>query len=158
SVVFRLAPQFPQNVWLLKSVLLAAMLGVGLVSYYYFACVRALPRHLALAIALATVLCPALVFVATSMVMAEAIYMLVQLATIVVIERGVQRGQAANVWRYAVPGAALAALAFLTRPTAVAVIAATVLYLLKERLWRAALIFTVGVVLLVGPWQLYARR
>jgi hypothetical protein len=54
SLVFRLAPQFPQNLWLLKSVSIAAMLGVGLLTYYYFAQRREGPYHLALGLATAT--------------------------------------------------------------------------------------------------------
>ena len=36
SLVYRLGPEFPQNIWLLKSVSIAAMLGAGGVSYSYF--------------------------------------------------------------------------------------------------------------------------
>jgi hypothetical protein len=36
SLAWRLAPQFPQNLWLLKAVSIMAMFGVGLVAYYYF--------------------------------------------------------------------------------------------------------------------------
>ena len=35
SIVFHLFPEFPQNVWLLKCVSIAAMLGVGLLTYAY---------------------------------------------------------------------------------------------------------------------------
>lgn len=158
SWVFRLAPEFPQNVWMLKSVSIVAALGVGVVTYFYFARTRALPRHSALAIAVATVLCPALVYVVTSTVMSEAVFMLAQLAAIAIIERGVRQGKEAQAWRYAVPGAACAALAVLIRTTAVGLLAAVLLYLCKERRWRGALIFAVAVVLLIGPWMIYARR
>src|SRR6188508_2409944 len=50
ALVFRIAPDFPQNLWLLKSVLIAAMMGVGLVTYWYFR-IRQLPAYLALALA-----------------------------------------------------------------------------------------------------------
>jgi hypothetical protein len=36
AVCWRLAPNFPANLWLLKSVSIAAMLGVGLVAFLYF--------------------------------------------------------------------------------------------------------------------------
>jgi hypothetical protein len=157
SLVFRIAPEFPQNLWLLKSVSIAAMLGTGIVAYLYFARVRALPHSLAFGIAVATVLNPALVFVATSTVMSECVFTLVQLLTIAVIEWGVQRVSKEKAWQYAVPAAALASFAFLTRSIAVGLIFAVLVYLLKERLMRAAAIFVAGVILFVGPWMAYTR-
>src|SRR5580765_6238659 len=61
SIVFRIAPEFPANLWMLKSVSIAAMLLSGAVVFYYFARVRSLPAYLALSIALATMVTPPLV-------------------------------------------------------------------------------------------------
>ena len=47
SLVFHLSPDFPGNVWLLKSVSMAAMFGVATLSYWYLHQLRRLPRHLA---------------------------------------------------------------------------------------------------------------
>src|SRR5688572_21937106 len=44
SFVFRIDPNFPQNVWLLKSVSIAAMLGVGVASYWYVTRQRGVAR------------------------------------------------------------------------------------------------------------------
>jgi hypothetical protein len=157
SLVFRFAPEFPANVWLLKSVSIAAMLGVGVMSYRYFVRDRALPRLVAFGIAAATVFYPAQVFLATSTVMSECMFMLVQLLTIVVIERVAREGQSKRAWGYALAGAVLASYAFLTRSVAVGLIVAVFAYLLKERLIRAALIFAAAAALFVGSWMLYAR-
>ena len=154
SLVYRLSPQFPQNLWLLKSVSLVAVLGAGVVAYRYFVRYRGLPPYLAFGIVMATVLNPALVHFATSTVMSECVFTLVQLLTIIVIERCVSLKGA---WRYALLGAALASFAFLTRSVGVTLVAATVAYLLKERLLRAAMIFVAGTVLCVGPWMIYSR-
>ena len=43
SLVFHLSPDFPGNVWLLKSVSMAAMFGVATLSYWYLHQVRQLP-------------------------------------------------------------------------------------------------------------------
>ncbi|MBA3257813.1 MAG: hypothetical protein H0T64_14375 [Pyrinomonadaceae bacterium] len=157
SFAYQFAPQFPQNVWLFKSISIAAMLGVGIVAYRYFVRDRKLPHFLALGIALVTVVSPPLVFFATTTVMAECVFMLTQLSAIAVIERCARAGKRGRVWHYALLGAALASFAFLTRSIAFALVVAAFVYLLKERLLRAALIFAVGVVLFVGPWMLYAR-
>ena len=47
AVIFRFSPDFPQNVLLLKSVSVAAMLGVGPLTYYYFTEYRPVPWQLA---------------------------------------------------------------------------------------------------------------
>ncbi|MFN2513889.1 MAG: hypothetical protein ABR568_21035, partial [Pyrinomonadaceae bacterium] len=100
---------------------------------------------------------PPLVFFATTTVMAECVFMFSQLLAIVVIERCVRVGRSGRAWHYALLGAALASFAFLTRSIAFALIVAAFVYLVKERLLRAALTFAVGVVLFVGPWMLYVR-
>ncbi len=158
SLAYRLAPQFPQNVWLFKSISIAAMLGVGIVSYHYFLHYRGLTHYVALGIATATVVSPPLVFFATTTVMAECVFMLTQLLAIAVIERCVRVGKRGRVWHYALLGATLASFAFLTRSISFALIVAAFVYLVKERLLRAALIFAVGVVLFLGPWMFHVRR
>lgn len=157
SLVYRLAPQFPQNVWLLKSVSLVATLGLGVAAYRYFVRDRGLPHFVALGIALATVVSPSLIYFATSTVMSECVFTLTQLLTVLVVERCVREGNEGRVWLYALLAAALASFTFLTRSISVVLIIGVVLYLLKERLPRAALVFGAGVVLIVGPWLLYVR-
>ena len=49
-------PAFPENVLLLKAVSIAAMMALGVVSYWYFFRYRKLPQPLALALAVATVI------------------------------------------------------------------------------------------------------
>ncbi len=158
SLFFRLSPQFPQNLWLLKSVSIVAMLGVGVATYYYFTRLRDLPHLPALGIATATTIGPGLVFLATSTVMSECVFTLLQLLSILAVEQCI-RTQRGNVWKYTllVIGAGLASLAFLTRSVAIAMILAAIVYLLKERLVRLALVFVAGVVLFAGPWALYSR-
>jgi hypothetical protein len=156
SLAYRLSPQFPQNLWLLKSISILAMCGVGLLAYYYFVRERGLPRYLSLGLALATALSPGFVFLATSSVMSGCVFTLGQLAAIVVIERGVRKGAHAG-WVELVLGAGLVSFAFLTRSIGLGLIAAVGIYLLKERLWRKAVVFAGIVALLAGPWVLYAR-
>lgn len=157
AILWRLYPDFPDNLWLLKSVSIAAMLGVGLIAFVYFKRDRDLPLYLALGIAAATVFYPPLTLHATSMVMSECVFMLVQLAAIVAIERGVGRKGTKTAWRYAAIGGALAALAYLTRSAGAGLLVAAVLYLIKERCPRQALIAGSIVAISAGSWIVYSR-
>ncbi len=161
SIFYRLSPNFPGNVWLLKSVSIAAMIGAGLIAFRYFNRQRALPTYVAFALAFATTIYPALVFLATSSVMSECVFTLAQLATIFLIEKSVGRDSSGSLissgWRYAAIGGALASFAFLTRPAGPGLLLGSVIYLLKEKLPKQALIFAAIVTLLVGPWVLYSR-
>jgi hypothetical protein len=157
SIFYRLSPNFPNNIWLLKSVSIVAMMGVGALAYTYFKRDRELPPWVALGLALATTIYPALVFLATSTVMSECVFTLAQLGVIVLVERGVKTGQLSSAWQYAVAAGALASFAFLTRPAGVGLLVGAMLYLLKEKLFKQAVIFAGLVALLVGPWMIYSR-
>jgi hypothetical protein len=159
SIFYRLHPNFPDNLWLLKSVSVAAMMGVGILSYLYFRRDRALPAHLALGIAFASTICPPLVSLATSSVMSECVFALALIATVVVVERGVRAGKEGGrkLWLYPLASALLASFAFLTRSVAIGLLAAIFLYFLKVRMVRAALIFAFAVALFAGPWVIYSR-
>jgi hypothetical protein len=159
SIFYRISPNFPDNIWLLKSVSIAAMMGAGVLAYRYFIRTRALPASLALLIAVATSLCPPLVFLATSTVMSECVFAFILMATIAGAERGARAIREGNkkAILYVIASGALASYAFLTRSIAVALVGAVFLYYLKERMVRAALIFGVAVALFAGPWVIYSR-
>lgn len=156
SIVFKLAPQFPENLYLLKSVSVLAMLGVGIVSYWYFTHQRELSWGLSAGIATVTVLTPPLVFLATSTVMSECVFTLLHLLAIVVIERSIRLHGKRQIY-YVVLGVGLTVVTFLTRSMALSLVLAILLYLIKERQKIAVLIFAAGLILLLGPWMLYAR-
>ncbi len=156
SLAWRLYPQFPQNVWLLKSVSVIAMIGVGALSYYYFRNVRRVSYYVALGIALAAVLCPDFVFLITANVLSEGIYCFGTLLTIILIERMARARGTGLSWLYCLPGAVAASLTFLTRSVALGLLIAVLVYLMKERLPRMALIFAAGVIVCVGAWKIYA--
>ena len=160
SLFYRFAPDFPENVWLLKSVSIAALIGAGFASFHYFSRYRAVPVAAAFALAFATAIYPALVFLATSSVMSECVFTLKQLTAIVCVERSVSRarsGAGPSGWVDVAVGGALAAFAFLTRSLGVGLLVGGLVYLLKERLTKHALIFAAVVSIAVGPWILYSR-
>lgn len=158
AIFYKLAPNFPDNIWVFKTVSMVAMLGAGYVAFRYFNQERDVPTYVAFALALAMTIYPALVFLATSTVMSECVFTLTQLAAIWVIERGVRTNRVNPVWRFAALGGVLASYGFLTRPAGLGLLAGTVLYLLKEKLFKQAIIFAAVAVLLVGPWTLYSRK
>jgi hypothetical protein len=157
SIFYRLAPSFPGNLVVFKLVSTAAMLGAGFLAFHYFRRYRELPTYVAFALALTTAAYPALVFLATSTVMSEPVFMFTQLAAIVVIERCVRAGQEKSAWRFAALGGALASYAFLTRPAGLGLLVGAVIYLFKEKLTRSLLIFVAIAAVLVGPWMVYSR-
>jgi 4-amino-4-deoxy-L-arabinose transferase-like glycosyltransferase len=157
SLVYRLAPDFPENVQWLKGVSVMAMMGVGVCAYRYFVRDRGLSPFVALGIAFSTVLSPMLVFLATSTVMSECVFTLNFLLVILVVERCVKQDSGARGLQLAALAAALASTAFLMRSTAVSLILAVLIYLVKEKLTKAALLFAVLSVLLCSPWVIYSR-
>lgn len=156
SLAYRLAPNFPENLWLLKVVSIAAMMGTGFIAFRYFSGVRNLSPAEALGIAVAAMLAPPLVFLATSTLMSGCFFTLAMLLTVWLVER-CRDSAPASQGRWAALAGLAASLAFLTRSIAVGLIAAAFLYLLKEKLLVAAAVFTVTVALLCGPWVLYSN-
>lgn len=157
SLFYRISPDFPGNLWLLKSVSMMAMIFVGILTYRYFLRVRQLPASVALGIAVATTLCPALVFLASSTVMSDCVFMLFFMLTVVVTEKCKEARQTSRAWIYALLSAAMASYTFLVRSIAIALIAAVFFYFLKERLIRSAIIFSIAAALFSGPWMIYTR-
>lgn len=155
SLLYRLSPDFPGNIWLLKMLSIAAMMGLGVAAYFYFNRHRATPRNVAAGLAVVAILCPLLVSMATSSLMSECVFTLLVMGQLLATERFARASRPA--WAMLVLAAFLAALAFLTRSVAVGLIAGVFLYLLKEKMVRAALIFAALVALFAGPWTIYSR-
>ena len=154
ALVFRIVPEFPQNVWLLKSVSVAAMLGVGYLSYWYFTSQRGLTRQVALLCAIAVVATPAFVFLATSTVMSESVFTLVQLAVVVLLGARTEDRARRNTVLAGIAGAA----ALLIRWAGIVVIVAGVSYLVVGKQWRRVMLFVVTALVCVSPWLWYSGR
>lgn len=155
SALWAIEPRFPDNVMLLKSVSIAAMFAVATLVYAYAAVVLR-QRALGIAAAVATVLLPSFVFLATSTVMPECLFAAVQLAAVFTLDRAAG-GPRPLSWRPIVVAAALTAAAILLRSAGVALAAAAVLFLLYKRAWPRAALLALCVGVCVLPWTLYAR-
>lgn len=154
SPVFLLGSDFPDNLWLLKAISVLAMLGVGAATYVHLIAFRRMPEWMAVAVATATVLTPALVFLATSTVMAECAFTLAQILTVLLLDRG-RAGEPRSVRTAALAGL-LAAASVLLRSAGVAMLVAGGLYLLKERSWRRLTAFAGAAIMCLAPWSLYS--
>jgi hypothetical protein len=157
SIFLRLLPAWVESLWMLKFVSVAAMMGVGVSTYVYLVRLRQLSDAIAALLSLTVVLMPAFVFLATSTLMSECVFTLAQLLTVLVVERALQRKEQARAWLWWWAAAMLASGTFLTRSIAVSLLFAVVLYLAKERTYKAALIFSCGSLLFIGPWLYYTR-
>jgi hypothetical protein len=146
-----LAPAFPANVLVLKALPIAAMFAAGVLTYAYSRARTDGSSTLALAVAVATVLVPSLVFLATSTLMSEGVFLVVQLATLVALERWPSRAGT-------VAAGVGAALTVLIRTMGVALPLGALAYLGVTRQWRRAALFAAAVFVLLAPWQLYAQR
>lgn len=155
SLVFLVAPQFPDNMSLLKAVSIAGMIGAGFLTYLFASRYRGLPRSLSIAIAVATTLTPSLVFLATSTLMSEPVFLSIQLLAVLFIERAARTDDERT--GPAIVAGLLAALAFLTRTAGMTVAAAGLIYLARGRRWRSVIVFGGTVAVCVAPWLLYAR-
>ena len=155
SLVFHISPAFPGNVALLKSVSIAAMLGIGFLTYVYLRG-RELSTELAACAALAVVITPAFVFLATSTVMSECVFTLSQLAAVVLIQRSVTESSRRAPISTIAAGLATAG-AVLVRSAGLTIALAIGLWLLKERLWKRAILFGAVVAIGIVPWMLFAR-
>ncbi|HWI18763.1 MAG TPA: hypothetical protein VNT81_13510 [Vicinamibacterales bacterium] len=155
SIVFWFNPSYPDNVVLLKSISVLAMAGVGVACWWDFTRNRDVPGEQALWMAAAVALSPAFVFLATSTVMAECVFALAQLLTVIAVERAMKRDGSDS--RGALAAGVFASATLLISTTGIAAVAASVVYLAVHRRWRQAAIFAATVALLLLPWQAYSR-
>lgn len=151
-----LSPNFPDNVLLLKSVSIAAMFAAGALSYVYLVRYRRTSAALAATVAVLTVLLPALVFLATSTVMADVSFTLAQLGVVLAIERLVGAPPGRDTTRSVVAAAAITVATLLIRAAGVAAIIAGVVYIASRRGLRLAALFAVLTAAGYAPWLIYS--
>lgn len=152
--IVAMVPRFPDYVIWMKLLSVAATLTAGAICWRDFVRHREIPAADGTLIVVASLLTPALVFLATSAVMAEGVFMLALVGSVIAVER-ITRRDAREVTA-PIAAAVVVAVAMLIRTTAVAVIAAAFAHLLIARRWRQAAIFAAALAVSLLPWQLYA--
>src|SRR5262245_19343515 len=146
-----IAPEFPANVFVLKALSVAAMLATAGFTYAYSRAHTEWPPELALVVSVAVALVPSLVFLTTSTLMSDAVFLAVQFATLVALERWPTRAGT-------VVAGAGAAIAMLMRTVGVAVPVGAIVYLFVKRERQRAAVLAAVVVVSMIPWQLYVYR
>jgi hypothetical protein len=145
GLVIAVTPVFPANVWALKIVSIAAMIGVGVLAAVYYRD-RSLPAPFAIALALVVVTTPAFVFFATSTVMSEPVFTLATLTAVVLVSR-----------RRPVWGGLVAAAAVLVRSAGLPILVAATVWYVVQRDRRSAVFFLATSLVALLPWIIYAR-
>jgi hypothetical protein len=151
-----LSPNFPDNVPLLKSVSIVAMLAAGVLTYLYLVRYRQISASFAAVVAVLTVVLPAFVFLATSTVMADVSFTLAQLGAALAIERLAAAQPGRDTTRGAVIAAAITVATLLIRAAGVAAIAAGAVYLATRRGLRVAALFAILTGVGYAPWLIYS--
>ena len=154
--VVGLAPHFPDNVFALKAVSMAAMAGVAACSYLYVARCYEAPRSVAAAVAIVTVTLPAFVFLATSTVMAEAAFTLSQLLLALAIERTARTDAVPSRRAAVITSGVIGGAGLLIRLAGIASVAGAALYLWRRRGFKSAAAFATVVMVCYAPWAFYS--
>ena len=156
SLGFLAAPDFPQSVWLLKSVSVTAMAVTGLLTFIHLHRDRLVPRQIAACAAAAVTLTPAFVFLATSTVMSECVFTLSQLSAVLLVQRSIDHRHRPNGAPLAALAGLVAIAAVLIRSAGVGILLAGAIWFAKERFWRGEVLFCAAAALVLAPWMLYS--
>ncbi len=153
AAAWKVTPAFPGNIaWFLfiNPLLVGICAGATVV---FGRRVLGLPTWLAFFVAvLATVSVPVLVL--TNVLLSEPLFLALLFPTLLVTERFAREGGV----RWAVAAAAMAALIVLGRTIAGVIVVATVMVLVLDKRWRDVAIYTLVVVVLLGPWQYFVWK
>jgi hypothetical protein len=155
SLLYRLSPEFPGNVFLLKSLSVASMFVLGVLVFQFFNRPDRLPRLLAYLAAFATVAAPSFVFLATSSVMSECLFASLSFATLLSVERCSHEVQNYPYLGKVMIVAVLASACYLTRTIGIALVAAVVVHFLARRMFKSVGVFVIAVAVCIAPWTLY---
>ena len=147
-------PRVADQVFAIKLLSIASLLGAGVIVWRDFIRHREVSPADATLIVAASLLTPALVFLATSTVYSECLFMLAQVIAVVATER-ITRGRPQD-YRAPVVAALPAAAAMLIRTAAAALIVAAIVHLLMARRWAQAAVFAGVIVLCMVPWTIYS--
>lgn len=144
--------------WWLKVVLIVAMFALGCLTYCHARDVRGQSGLFGGLLAAATTLCPTFVFLATSTLMAECLFVALQMGAVLLTERAAVTTRPRRASWLMFAASTVAAFGWLTRSAGIALIAALPLFLLFRKKPKLLIPFALGCFVVVGPWQLYAAR
>ncbi len=151
---WKVAPEFPGNVWIFKGISLA-WLGLWLGLAWWLLRRLSGSEGVAAAVVVAVAASPQVVFLSTA-VLSETMFAALATATLCCL----CRYQEKPGWRWAAASAVLAAMAYHTRSIGICLMGAGAVAVLWQRRWREAALYTALAGGLSAPWLLwqYANR
>lgn len=155
SLLYRLSPEFPRNVFLLKSASIVSMLALAVFVFQFFNRRDRLPRSLAYLVAFTTAAAPCLVMLATSTVMSECLFTALSFATLLRVDSCSEEKQGYPFLGNVIVTALLASACYLTRTIGIALVAAIVVHFLARRMFKSVCVFVLATAVCVAPWMLY---
>ena len=154
SLLYRVSPEFPGNLPLLKSLSICSLLVLPIFVFRLFHGTGRLPRSLAYLVAVAGAVAPAAVMLATSSVMSESVFTTLQFAALLFAERWSRKQQGDS--QLGIVGiAAIAVACYLTRAIGIVLVAAIAVDILRRRRLRSLALFLAVVVMGIAPWTIY---
>jgi hypothetical protein len=150
SLLWRLAPSFPDNIVVFKFAN-AVLLSLAAVGAYLFGCERLRLSPFAAAVTAMAGTLSITVLLVTGVVLSEPLFMCLLLPALLVVERSAEKR---SVPLAAIGGALLGAAALVRTIGAVAIPAALVVLLLRRHV-RAAVALAAAAALLLVPWQIW---
>ena len=153
ALLWKLWPQFPQNVVLFKFAN-AALLSLAAVGTFRFSReFGGLSERAAVLMTVAFVCCAPLMLLSV-MVLSEPMFLVFLIPTIAASERALRSGRP----RDAVMAGAAAGILSLVRSLGLLVAPATILVLLWRRRWSAAVCLGVATAVVIAPWQFWVAH
>lgn len=155
AIILKVAPLEPGQFWIFKIVSILGMLGGSIGVYKYCRNIKGYSEQISWLAMLAVVLMPAFVFLATSMVMAECIFVCFQLWTVYQIEIAAQ-DKIIKFQKLFLIGS-LAAASSYVRSAGLVLLIAAVLRVWSCFGWRRAMFLAIIIGAMISPWMAYCQ-
>ena len=155
SLLYRISPAFPGNAFLLKSLSIASGLLLAPLLFRFFRREDRLPPSLAYLLAFTVAVAPSLVMLATSTVMSECVFTLLQFVTLLLAERCVEQRRTKSGFGAAFATGLLASTTYLTRTIGIGLLAAIAIDLARRKMFKPLVVFLLAVFGCVAPWTIY---
>ena len=154
SLLYRIWPEFPRNLVLLKSMSIAAVFLLAFIVFKLFDRPDRLPQHLAFLLVVCTALAPPFVMLATSTLMSECVFTSLQFAAVLLAERCISsNGRGGSAFATAL----LATAAYLTRTAGVALLLSIGIDFLSRKMFKQLALLIITTVLCASSWSIYSH-
>ena len=157
SIVFRIFPDFPDNLLFLKLVSITAMFLSSFIAFCYYR-QRDISNPVSIFLAQLVLVSPGLVFIATSSLMSECVFTLVYIGSIFIIEKAVITTNNKHQLILTLLGSILVSATVLTRSIAITLFISVCLYLVLKRNNTLLILFIASTMMIVGSWNFYSRQ